>query len=87
MKLGVFQNILIIISVVILISCRQDYNPNSIEESEVAKNPNILFIFLDDMGYDDPQCYNPQSLIPTPNIDRLAKEWMKFTDAHTVAAV
>ncbi|MFT5128798.1 MAG: arylsulfatase A [Rhodothermales bacterium] len=44
--------------------------------------PNVLIILLDDMGYGDPGCYNSQSKIPTPNIDRLASEGMRFTDAH-----
>ena len=44
--------------------------------------PNIVFILADDMGYGDPGCYNPQSKIATPNIDRLAREGMRFTDAH-----
>ena len=48
-------------------------------------NPNILFIYLDDLGYGDVTCYNPGSKIHTPNIDRLAKERMAFTDAHTPA--
>jgi arylsulfatase A-like enzyme len=41
----------------------------------------------DDMGYGDVACYNPKSLIPTPEIDQLAKEGMKFTDAHSPSAV
>ena len=44
--------------------------------------PNIVIILADDLGYGDPQCFNPQSKIKTPNIDRLASEGMKFTDAH-----
>lgn len=48
-----------------------------------AEKPNILIILVDDMGYGDPQCYNPNSKIPTPNIDRLAREGMRFTDAHS----
>ncbi|MEC9094559.1 MAG: arylsulfatase [Planctomycetota bacterium] len=47
-----------------------------------ADPPNVLIILVDDMGYGDPGCFNPDSKIPTPNIDRLAKEGMKFTDAH-----
>ncbi len=47
-----------------------------------APNPNILFILVDDMGYGDPGCYNPNSKIPTPNIDSLARDGMRFTDAH-----
>ncbi len=46
------------------------------------ERPHIVIILADDMGYGDPQCFNPQSKIATPNIDRLAREGMKFTDAH-----
>lgn len=49
--------------------------------------PNILFILADDLGYGDVGCYNPSSKIPTPNLDRLAKEGMRFTDAHSPATV
>lgn len=44
--------------------------------------PHILLILVDDMGYGDPGCYNRDSRIPTPNIDRLAAEGIRFTDAH-----
>ena len=47
-----------------------------------AGPPNIVVILVDDMGYGDPGAYNPRSKIPTPNIDRLAAEGMRFTDAH-----
>ncbi len=47
-----------------------------------TNHPNIVIILVDDMGYGDPGCYNPESKIPTPNIDRLAREGMRFTDAH-----
>lgn len=50
-------------------------------------DPNIVLIMADDMGYGDPRCYNDQSKIPTPNIDRLARQGMRFTDAHAPAAV
>ena len=49
--------------------------------------PNIVFILADDMGYGDPGSYNPASKIPTPNIDRLVNEGLRFTDAHTPSAV
>ena len=44
--------------------------------------PNILFILADDLGYGDVSCYGA-TRIQTPNIDRLAKEGLRFTDAHT----
>lgn len=48
----------------------------------MAKSPNIVMILVDDMGYGDAQCYNADSKIPTPNINRLARDGMRFTDAH-----
>lgn len=50
-------------------------------------HPNIIYILADDFGYGDASCYNPNSKINTPHIDRLAKEGMRFTDAHTPSAV
>jgi arylsulfatase A-like enzyme len=47
-----------------------------------ADRPNVVLIFADDMGFGDPQCFNSDSKIPTPHIDRLADEGMRFTDAH-----
>ncbi|NND98069.1 MAG: arylsulfatase [Pirellulaceae bacterium] len=44
--------------------------------------PNIVVILVDDMGYGDPQCFNSKSKIPTPHIDSLARDGMRFTDAH-----
>lgn len=52
-----------------------------------TSRPNIIIILCDDLGQGDPQCYNPDSKIPTPNMDRLAREGMRFTDAHTPSSV
>ncbi|NBC03096.1 MAG: sulfatase-like hydrolase/transferase, partial [Bacteroidetes bacterium] len=62
---------------------------NSLQDdnSEVTGNPNILLILVDDMGYGDLKSYNPQSKIPTPTLDKLANEGMRFTDAHAPGAV
>ena len=49
--------------------------------------PNIIIVLADDQGYGDVSAYNPESKIPTPNLDRLAKEGMRFTDAHTSSGV
>lgn len=51
------------------------------------KLPNIVYILTDDLGYGDVSIYNPQGKINTPNIDGLAKQGMRFTDAHTTSAV
>lgn len=52
-----------------------------------ATLPNILLILADDLGYGDVRCYNADAKVPTPNIDRLAIEGMRFTDAHSPATV
>lgn len=49
--------------------------------------PHIVFILADDLGIGDPRCYNPDSRIPTPHLDRLAAEGLRFTDMHTPSAV
>jgi choline-sulfatase len=46
------------------------------------KKPNILFILVDDQSPLDLKCYNPQSPLETPNIDRLAREGMVFEGAY-----
>ena len=51
------------------------------------QRPNIIFIMADDMGFGDVGCYNPETKIPTPNMDRLASEGIRFTDAHSPSAV
>lgn len=49
--------------------------------------PNIIFILADDMGYGDIRKFNPGSVIPTPNLDKLCAEGMMFTEAHSGSAV
>lgn len=49
--------------------------------------PNIVVILADDLGYGDVQHLNQKSVIPTPNLNRLAEEGMTFTDAHSPSAV
>ena len=50
------------------------------------QQPNVVLIFADDLGYGDLGCYGATK-IKTPNIDRLAKEGRRFTDAHSSSAV
>ena len=55
--------------------------------SAAASKPNLVFILCDDLGYGDVRCFNPNGKIPTPNMDRLAAQGMRFTDAHSSSAV
>ena len=52
-----------------------------------ADKPNILFILADDLGYGDVACYNPETKVPTPHLDKLAAQGMRFTDAHSPSTV
>jgi arylsulfatase A-like enzyme len=62
-------------------------NPAKAPTTDNTRLPNIVFIMADDMGYGDVTCYNPQSKIPTPRMDRLAEQGVRFTDAHSPSAV
>jgi arylsulfatase A len=58
------------------------------EKCFASGKPNILIIYADDLGYGDVQCYNPErGKIPTPNIDKLAAQGMRFTDGHSSSGV
>lgn len=63
------------------------FTPAGVREAPAADKPNIVFILADDMGFGDLRCYNDQSAIPTPNMDRLAKAGMRFTDVHSPSSV
>ncbi|MDP0492405.1 MAG: sulfatase-like hydrolase/transferase [Verrucomicrobiota bacterium JB023] len=52
----------------------------------MGETPNVVLIFADDLGYGDLSCYGATKL-STPNIDKLAEEGRRFTDAHSASAV
>jgi len=60
-------------------------NPGN--EQKVMQKPNIIIILADDFGVGDIQLHYPENKIPTPYLDKLAKEGMSFTDAHSSSAV
>jgi arylsulfatase A-like enzyme len=49
--------------------------------------PNIVILYADDMGVGDVAAANPESKIPTPNLDRLCREGTRFTDAHSSSGI
>jgi len=55
--------------------------------ASAVDKPNIVFVLFDDMGWGQPQSYRAESALRTPNLDRLARQGMRFTDAHTASAV
>ena len=56
-------------------------------KSEEIRKPNIIFILADDMGYGDIQRLNVDSKIPTPHLNKLCDEGIRFSDAHSGSAV
>ena len=57
-------------------------------QNSPQQRPNIVVIYADDLGYGDVQCYNRErGKIPTPHIDSLALQGMRFTDAHSSSGV
>ncbi len=49
--------------------------------------PNVIIILADDLGYGDLETYNPSSKIPTPHLNVLASEGLRFEDAHSPSAI
>jgi len=72
-------NYMLLLIAIFLASCKT--------KPETPKNPNIVIILADDMGYGDVQALSTKSKIPTPNLNRLAEEGITFTNAHTPSAV
>ncbi|MCF6406343.1 arylsulfatase [Chitinophaga filiformis] len=52
-----------------------------------TRKPNIIFIIADDLGYGNLSCYNPGSIVKTPNIDKLGQEGIRFTDFYSGSTV
>lgn len=62
--------------------------PSELQSAEEFKpKPNIVFVLFDDMGYGQPQCYRDGTEFKTPHLDRLARDGLRFTDAHSAASV
>lgn len=57
-----------------------------LQKVNAQKKPNIILILTDDMGYSDIGCFGGK-FVPTPNIDRLAKEGTKFTQYYSAAPI
>src|SRR5687767_7257305 len=57
----------------------------STASSAADRKPNIVLIYTDDLGYGDVGCYGA-TRVKTPNVDRLAREGLRFTDGHSSSA-
>ena len=77
-----YRSVLIVLTVVLFFT-----RSGGQQTQKSQAQPNIVFIMADDMGYGDIQELNPQSRIPTPHLNQLAREGMTFTDAHSPSSV
>ncbi|MBP0904158.1 arylsulfatase [Mariniflexile gromovii] len=59
----------------------------TVQSQKANQSPNIIYILADDLGYGDVKCFNPEGKIPTPHLDEMATNGIKFNDAHTSSAV
>jgi len=83
--LSKLTKIVLLILSVVLFSCTSKAK-NAIAENTAADKPNIILILADDLGYGDLSCYGQQKY-STPNIDKLAKEGIKFTQHYAGSTV
>src|SRR5687768_567189 len=82
-----YSSLLIIIILSAFTADRFNKNSLTAEKSSAAKgNPNVVIIFMDDMGYGDPVCYGGGPY-KTPNIDALAAQGIRFTNFYAAQAV
>ena len=56
-------------------------------DAKEAEKPNVVFVLVDDVGTGDIKCYYQKTKVTTPNIDKLASEGMRFTQAYAPGAV
>lgn len=84
MKKYLINSILVLCFVPCFISCtskaKHEQKPN------LKQKPNIVFIFADDLGYGDLGCFGAKDIL-TPNIDKIAKEGIRFTDFYSASSV
>ena len=70
---------LLILSVILLVNCLSLSDTQASNNLQDSKRPNIIFVMVDDMGRDWISCYGAKH--QTPNIDRLAKEGLRYETA------
>jgi len=61
--------------------------PVLVAEAVRSSNPNIIIIYADDLGYGDLSCYNAKCVYSTPRLDQMAREGVRFTDAHSPSTI
>lgn len=73
-------------TILAILACSTAWLPTGCSTATPA-TPNIVVIYTDDQGYGDCSAYNPEAGFRTPNMDRIMREGMRFTDGHSAGSV
>lgn len=84
-KKSLYRLLLLLVIILVSISCKNDIKKPLQPLSKKKQNPNIVIIYLDDLGYGDLSSYGATA-IKTPNIDALANGGIKFTNGYASSA-
>lgn len=74
--------LVLFVAAIVFVGCNSKTKPT---EQTAVKNPNVVIIYIDDLGYGDVSCYG-STTIHTPNIDNLASTGILFTNGHCSSA-
>jgi len=81
------KNSLYILLSLLVVACQAGKEAIIYNVESKDQQPNIIYILADDLGYGDVACFNPNGKIPTTNLDDMASNGIRFTDAHSSSAV
>ncbi|CDF79877.1 arylsulfatase [Formosa agariphila KMM 3901] len=85
LKSNVLKHFLLAVLSVTFIQCKSEKKNTVIEAEKVVTKPNVVVIYLDDLGYGDLSCYGATAF-QTPNIDKLANGGVRFTNGYATSA-
>jgi len=77
----------VLLAVIFMLPACVSSKTSSDAKSTLKARPNIIVIYTDDQGFGDASCLNPEAKFQTPNLDRLAKEGVNFTNGHSADTV
>jgi arylsulfatase A len=79
------RKLLPLLLTIILFNCKPNEENKTVANNSKESQPNIVIFYVDDLGYGDLSSYGAKG-VETPNVDKLAKNGIQYTDAHSSAA-
>ena len=71
----------------LLTACLACAAPDPVDPAPTTARPNVILFLADDLGLGDVRAYHPDAPVATPNMDRLAREGLRFNSAYAPTAV